>query len=147
VTQQIFTPRQHADRPLVSFALLALRLGAGGLLLGGHGWAKLMSFGQRAASFADPIGLGPTVSFALVVGAEVFCSALVMVGLGTRFATIPILIFLSVAAFVQHGGDPWSKRELPFLYMVSFLAILIAGGGRYAVDATITRAFGKWPRG
>ena len=128
----------------ISLALLLLRIGAGGLLLGGHGWSKLMHFGERAATFADPIGLGSAASLTLVVGAEVFCAALVIMGLGTRFATIPILIFLVVAAFVQHAADPFGKKELPLLYMVPFLALLITGGGRYALDATISRVMGRW---
>jgi len=127
-----------------SIALLILRVGAGGLLLFGHGWSKLIHFGERAATFADPIGIGSVAGFTLVVGAEVLCAALVIVGLGTRFATIPILIFLLVAAFVQHGADPFGKKELPLLYMVPFLALLITGGGRYALDAAISRVMGRW---
>jgi putative oxidoreductase len=123
-----------------SLALLALRLGAGGLLLGAHGIPKVMRFSERLATFADPIGLGPQASFILVVFAEALCSLLVILGLRTRLATVPILIFLTVAAFVQHLHDPWSRKELPILYMVPYLALLLAGGGRYALDALLERA-------
>lgn len=124
---------------LPDLGLLLLRLGAGGLLLFAHGWGKLIHFNERSATFADPIGLGPFVSLALVVFAEVVCSALVMIGLATRLATIPILIFFMVAAFVQHAADPWAKRELPLVYAVAFVAILMIGPGRYSLDALIGR--------
>lgn len=118
-----------------SIGLLVLRLGAGGLLLGGHGWAKLASLGERAASFPDPIGLGPTISFWLVVFAEVPCVALVMAGFLTRIATVPIIGFLCVAVFIQHAHDPWPKREFPLLFTVAFTALLLTGAGRFSLDA------------
>lgn len=125
-----------------SIGLLVLRLGAGGLLLGGHGWGKLMSAGARASGFADPIGLGPVWSFWLVVFAEVFCAGLVMVGLLTRLSTLPILVFLAVAGFIQHAHDPWPKRELAFVFAVPFLALLLAGAGRFSLDAMVKP---RWP--
>lgn len=117
-----------------SIGLLLLRVGAGLLLLFGHGWAKLMHYQARSATFSDPIGLGPAASFALVVFAEVLCSALVVLGLLTRFAAIPIVVFLSVAFFIQHAHDPWPRRELALLYLVPFLALIFTGAGRYSLD-------------
>jgi putative oxidoreductase len=128
-------PANWIPDPPASLGLLLLRLGAGGLLLFGHGWGKLMNYGERAGRFSDPIGLGPELGFALVVFTEVVCSALVMVGLLTRLATIPALIFFGVAAFVHHAADPWPRRELPLLFGVAFLALLLAGAGRFSVDA------------
>ena len=124
---------------LLSAGLLVLRLGSGGLLIYGHGWGKITSFAERAPKFADPIGLGPETSFALVVFAEVFCAAAVMLGLGTRFVAVPIVIFTLVAAFVQHAADPFADKEKALLYGVPMLALVLTGGGRYSLDATIGR--------
>jgi putative oxidoreductase len=127
-----------------SFALLILRLGGGALLLYGHGRGKLGNFAERAAAFADPIGLGPVPSFWLVVFAEVLCAGLVVVGFLTRISTIPILIFLAVAAFVQHASDPWARKELPLLFAAPFLALLLMGPGRFSLDAALGL---RWPWG
>lgn len=127
-----------------SLGLLVLRLGAGGLLLGSHGWGKLMNIAAQAPRFADPIGLGPGPSFGLVVFAEVLCSAFVMVGLLTRLSTLPILIFLAVAAFIQHAHDPWPRREFPLIFAVPFLALLLTGAGRFSLDALVRPS---WPWG
>jgi putative oxidoreductase len=129
---------------VTSLGLLVLRLGAGGLLFGAHGWSKLMNIAERAPKFADPIGLGPSMSFGLVVFAEVLCTAFVMVGLLTRLSTVPILIFLGVAAFIQHANDPWLRRELPLLFAVPFLALLFTGAGRFSLDAIMKP---RWPLG
>jgi len=123
-----------------SIGLLALRLGAGGLLLYGHGWGKLMHFSQRIGTFADPIGLGPAPSFVLVVFAEVVCSILVMLGFLTRLSVIPLIIFFAVAGFIQHAADPWAKRELAFVFAVPFVALLFTGPGRFSLDAKL----GPW---
>ncbi len=125
-----------------SIGLLVLRLGAGGLLLGGHGWGKLLHFGALAASFPDPLGVGPSWSLTLVTFAEVICASLVMVGLLTRLSTLPIIGFLSVAGFIYHAQDPWAKRELAFIYAVPFVVLLFTGAGRFSLDA---RLGSPWP--
>lgn len=122
---------------MTSLGLLVLRLGFGGLLLYGHGWGKITKYAERAPEFADPIGLGSETSFALVVFAEVFCATAVMLGLGTRLAAVPIVIFTLVAGFVQHAADPFKQKELAFLYGVPMLALILMGGGRYSLDAVI----------
>jgi len=120
-----------------NIGLLALRLGAGGLLIYGHGLGKFLTFSESAATFADPIGLGPWWSFALVVFAEFFCSIGLVLGLATRLAAIPIIIFTLVAAFVQHAADPFGKKELALLYLVPAVTLLLTGAGRYSLDALI----------
>ncbi|HKQ19240.1 MAG TPA: DoxX family protein [Candidatus Eisenbacteria bacterium] len=132
-----------AKERLLSVGLLVLRLGSGGLLIYGHGWGKITKYAERAPEFADPIGLGPETSFALVVFAEVFCAAAVMLGLGTRLAAVPILIFTAVAVFVQHAADPFANKEKALLFAVPMLTLMLTGGGRYSLDAVL----GKLRRG
>ncbi|HET9950880.1 MAG TPA: DoxX family protein [Candidatus Eisenbacteria bacterium] len=130
---------KNADEISKSVGLLLLRAGTGGLLLYAHGWGKITHFSERAATFADPIGLGSWWSFALVVLAEVFCSAALILGLATRLAAIPIVIFSLVAVFVQHAADPFAKKELPLLYMIPALTLLLTGPGRFSIDALFAR--------
>src|SRR5215213_8060906 len=82
-----------------SFAMLLLRLGAGSLIMINHGLDKLMHFAQKASGFADPFYIGSTTSLALVVFAEFFCGAFIILGLFTRLACIPLVIAMSVALF------------------------------------------------
>ena len=56
--------------------LLVLRLVLGVSMLWLHGWDKLMALFAGKTSFLNPIGLGSTPSFLLVIFAEVVCSAL-----------------------------------------------------------------------
>ncbi len=78
-------------------ALLLLRLGVGGLMLT-HGIPKLMRlFGSDPIQFGDPIGIGVEASLTLAVFSEVICSVLIIIGLGTRLAAIPLIITMAVA--------------------------------------------------
>lgn len=119
-------------------ALLLLRLAAGGMMLT-HGWAKLSNYTELSETFMDPVGWGPGPSLMLIIFAEFFCSIAIILGLLTRLAAIPLVIGMFVAAFVAHQPFSISGSELPLLYLVVFMALLIAGPGRYSVDAIIYR--------
>ena len=114
--------------------LLILRVFAGGTMLIQHGWPKLMNFTDRMDSFADPIGLGTTLSLALIVLAETLCALLVALGLWTRISTVPLMIGMGVAAFVVHGADPFGDKEMSLAYLAMYACIFLAGSGRYALD-------------
>ena len=119
-----------------SLGLLFLRVLSGGMMLLGHGWAKLAGFAEIAAKFPDPLGLGSsTFSLGLAVFAEALCAAAVIVGFATRLAAIPLVVTMLVAAFVVHGDDPWVKKELALLYVVPFLTLVFTGAGKFSFDA------------
>jgi len=112
--------------------LLLLRVFAGcGILT--HGWDKLTHFGHMLQNFPDPIGLGVTLSLSLVVFAEVGCSILVILGVMTRLAAIPIAFTMTIACFVALAGQPLQMRELPFVYLGIFLSLIIMGGGKFSI--------------
>lgn len=118
----------------IDLSLLILRI-AGGALMLTHGISKIAPlFGSDPIQFPDPIGLGATTSLALTVFAEVVCAALLILGLATRFAAIPLLITMLVAVFVVHIADPFANQELPLLYASIYLVILIAGAGKFSID-------------
>jgi putative oxidoreductase len=118
------------------FALLLLRLVLGLTMLIQHGWSKLTGFSKMAGSFADPIGVGSQASLALTVFAEVGCSALLVVGFLTRFASLTLAITMGVAFFLVHGGSFSGEQsgEKAFLYLAGYLALLFAGSGRFAFE-------------
>ncbi|QYA27237.1 DoxX family protein [Gramella sp. MT6] len=118
----------------VDIGLLIFRIAIAGLMLT-HGFPKLLTlFGPDEIKFADPLGLGETVSFTLTVFAEFICSAFIIFGFLTRFSAIPIIITMAVAAFIVHVPDGFGKQELPLLFMFGFLLLAICGGGKYSLD-------------
>lgn len=116
-----------------NIGLLILRLGSGALMLS-HGIPKINRLFADEIKFSDPFGLGSTVSLALAVFAEVICAALVIVGFKVRLATIPLMITMLTAAFYAHADDPFSRKELPLMFFISFLVLCILGGGKFSID-------------
>ena len=127
----------------ISLGLLWLRLWVGLMMLLGHGVGKLTAFSQKAGEFRDPINIGPKPSMALITFAEFFCAILIVLGLATRLAAIPLVFGMFVAAAIAHGDDSWSTKEKAMLYLVSFATLLITGPGRFSVDTMVGCLLGK----
>lgn len=136
--QYLYNPNNSITSVGASVGLIALRVIAGFNLLYNHGLGKLMSFGEEAATFDNPIGLGPVLSMVLTVFAEFFCSLALILGLTTRLAAIPLVITMIVIVFYVHISDPFADMELGLLYLSSFTMILLVGPGRYSLDAVIS---------
>lgn len=132
----ILTPATYGKS--ADTGLLILRLGFG-LLMMVHGWSKLIGFQEKAADFYDFLGFGGEISLGLTVFAEFFCSLLLVVGLGTQLVLIPLTILAVVIVFDVKGGDSLGDKELPLLYLVGYVALLLTGPGRYSFDYFIRR--------
>lgn len=120
-----------------SFAVLLLRLGAGSLMMINHGLDKLMHFAQKAPRFADPFHIGSTTSLSMVVFAEFFCAAFIILGLFTRLAAVPLIIAMSVALFFAHKGEFFGRGESAGLFLTCFVALLFTGPGKVSLDRFI----------
>ncbi|MEX2601141.1 MAG: DoxX family protein [Balneolaceae bacterium] len=132
MTKKLLSTRIHEFIP-ADLSILVLRIGAAALIMT-HGYPKLMRILDGNFGFGDPIGLGPEVSLFLVTFAEFFCALLLMAGFLTRFALIPLIINMSVIAFIAHGDDPFSRQELPLFFLIAFVTLFFTGAGRYSLD-------------
>jgi len=132
-----------SNQTVVNTALLILRIGIACFMLT-HGWPKLMKLlAGGEIQFLDPFGLGATASFVLAIFAEVLCSFLLLFGLATRWATIPLIITMLVAIFVAHAADGFQKQELPGHYVLVYLFLLLVGPGKYSLDYLIGRKLSR----
>lgn len=130
--QKILNPGSYSKN--IDIALLILRLTVGFFMLS-HGMGKFYNLiGDAPIQFPDPLGVGTTASLGLAVFSEVLCSILLIVGLGTRLAAIPLIITMLVAAFIIHATDGFGKQELPLMYVAIYLVIAIAGAGKISID-------------
>lgn len=120
-------------------ALLALRIGIAAMMLV-HGLPKLqMLFSEDVSQFPPVLGMGSGLSLTLATLAEVLCSVLILLGLGTRLASIPLLITMLVAVLIVHAADPFAAQELGLLYLMGYVVLLLLGGGRFSLDAVLTK--------
>lgn len=129
---------------LHDIGLLVLRLGFAGFMVVGHGWAKLSSFGALSDKFPDPLGIGSFNSLMGAVSSEFFAGLLVMVGLATRVAVLPMIFSMAVAVLFVHTHDPVflpanPAKEPALVYLLAFVALLLTGPGRFSLDEVLWR--------
>ena len=120
----------------VNTAIFLLRAVTGVLMLK-HGYSKLSHFNTFQSQFINFMGMGRTVSLVLNIFAEFFCSILLIMGLFTRFACIPLILSISVALFKLHNADFFGKGEVDALFLIGFVVILLTGPGKVSVDKMI----------
>lgn len=133
------------NRPLLSGtidgALLILRVWMGLLLFFQHGLIKLTHFSQMSAHFPNPIHIGPLPSLMFATLSDGICSLLVALGIATRYAALIVVINLATAFTLVHHmalSGP-HNGEVPLLFIGAFLTIVIAGAGRFSIDAALSR--------
>jgi putative oxidoreductase len=123
-----------------NLSLLIVRLTVGSIMMV-HGLPKLNTLTAGGEiKFADPFGFGPMISLSLAVFAEVICTIFIILGLGTRLASIPLIVTMAVAVFYAHANDPFATKEKAILFLLIFLILLVFGSGRYSIDRLMTKA-------
>lgn len=134
--KQMFNPFPHPRA--ADFWLLALRMLTSWFMIYGHGLPKWSRFTSGAEiQFADPFGLGPSASMLLAIFAEIGCSVLIIIGLGTRWVVVPLIITMLVAAFYANAGQPFGKKELALVYLLLYGTLFVFGSGKYSLDHLI----------
>lgn len=117
----------------INLSLLIFRAGLGIMMLT-HGYPKFQRLIAGEFSFGDPLGLGVEASLVLTVLAEFLCSILLILGLATRYALVPLMTVMAVAWLVVHGDDPFGTQEKAALYLLCFVVLLITGPGKHSLD-------------
>jgi putative oxidoreductase len=123
------------ERVPLSLHLLVFRLAIAGVFLRA-GLQKLASWESTVALFAEeykvPL-LPPAVAAAMGSAVEVSCSALLLFGLATRLATLPMLgQLLVIQLFVYPNA--WSEH---LVWSSILLILLTRGAGAAALDHLI----------
>jgi putative oxidoreductase len=134
---RIIDPRPSQRR--LDTGLLLFRLLAGFALLRVHGLEKIANYQEEVRSIPDPFGLGGEVNVAIAIFSDVCCAGLVMAGLFTRLASLAILGTTLVGLLFVHLHDPWHGRDVPLVYSIMFLIILLLGPGRYSLDGALSK--------
>lgn len=122
-----------------NIAMLLLRISFGVILMVSHGFAKLRHFDQLQSTFYSFMGMGPKASLILALFAEVFCSLLIVLGLFTRWACIPLIITMLVVIYGANAGKDFLDSELAIAYLVAFVTLILCGPGSISVDGMISK--------
>lgn len=129
-------------------APLAVRITVGVVFMG-TGWTKLQNLPGITRNFAA-LGIpAPEILTPFVSGVEFVGGILLLVGLLTRFAAVPLMIVMVVAIVSAKLGDvDGLETFLGFeevSYFVMFAWLAVAGPGPVSIDHFILKASGRDP--
>jgi len=140
--------RAFAER-LTWLAPLAVRLVVGSVFLW-TGWQKLQILPRMTENFRSWGIPAPEIMTPFVSGTEFVCGILLLLGLFTRFAAVPLMIVMVVAVIAAKGSDVDSLITLlgfeETSYFVMFAWLAIAGPGPVSLDRFLLGASGRDPK-
>jgi len=115
-----------------------------GLLFLSTGWGKVHSLDKVTAFFVQ-LGIPAPGLNAVVVGySELVCGALLVIGLATRLATLPLIVSMVVALLTAKLADIHGVFELvgadEFTYLCVLIILLLIGPGTLSLDQLLVRS-------
>ena len=118
---------------------LLFRLAVGSVFMKA-GLTKIASWETTVALFRDEYAVplfSPEIAAVMAATFELGCSALLIVGLATRLATLPLLGMLAVIQLFVYP-QAWSEH---LVWGSILLMLLTRGGGAISLDHLIARRF------
>jgi putative oxidoreductase len=108
------------------------------------GWGKLQDLG-KVSEFFGQLGIPlPGFNARLVAVTELVGGAAVLLGLGTRVASLPLAFTMAIAILTAKRGEIDGPRALLALEEFTYLAVLVwlalAGAGRASIDHLVMRS-------
>ena len=101
-------------------------------------------FGDIQAQFPFPFNMASAdVSWAMATWFELIGAVALVIGLGTRFFSISLVILTWVAIEAVHAGQGYTISEggwkLPLMYIVMFVPLILSGPGKLSLDYWISQ--------
>jgi putative oxidoreductase len=117
-----------------------------GLLFMSTGWGKVHSL-DKVTHFFESLHIpAPGFNAVLVGFSELVCGALLVLGLATRLAAVPLIMSMIVAILTAKLPDLHNVFDLvgfdEFTYLCVLVMIAIIGPGSVAIDHVLARRFG-----
>ncbi len=107
------------------------------------GWGKLHDL-PKVVGFFTELGIpAPQIQAPLAATAEFVCGALILIGLFTRVATLPLIVTMTVAILTAKKADIHELSDLfgmgEYLYIVILLWLGAYGAGPISLDRFFAR--------
>ncbi len=96
--------------------------------------------------FPFPFNIVPVdISWFLATWSELLGAVALVIGLGTRFFSVSLIILTIVAWVSVHAGNGYNVCDngykLPLMYLVMFVPLLLSGPGKLSLDHWLARRF------
>jgi len=114
-----------------------------GIIFIGSGWGKLHNLEKMIEFFTQLRIPVPAFSAPFVGATELVCGSLLLLGLASRLAAIPLIVTMCVAIATARIGDVEGFGDLLRLqevdYMILSIWIAVAGAGALSLDYLLSR--------
>jgi putative oxidoreductase len=113
------------------------------------GWGKVHNL-DRVTEFFTELGIpAPAFQATFVSWVELVCGGLLLLGLATRFAALPLMCTMVVALLTAKAEDIASVGDLvgtiEFTYIALLAWLALAGGGAASADRVLARTAASAP--
>jgi putative oxidoreductase len=140
--------RLHAVAQRLSFLGPTLARLTVGLVFIGTGWGKLHTLPDVTEYFASLHIPAPGLNARMAASTEFFGGILMLVGLGTRLVSIPMMFTMVVAILTAKRADIDGLSTLvgfeEWSYIVFFVWLAVAGAGPVSLDRFIAPRLERW---
>ena len=119
-----------------------------GLVFMSTGWGKVHNL-AKVTGFFQELGIPAPAFNAVLVGySELICGTLLVIGLLTRLATIPLVVSMVVAILTAKRADIHGLFDLvgfdEFTYLCVLVMIAVLGAGAVSLDRALARRLRWW---
>ena len=116
-----------------------------GFVFAESGWGKLHNIPKVVGYFTD-LGIpAPEFQAHLVASTELVGGTLLLLGLLTRLASVPLTVVMTVAIITAKRADLNELSDLfgfsEYLYIVLLIWLLISGAGFFSMDTLIAKKY------
>lgn len=99
-----------------------------------HGLKKFRMRSGQVEHVPNPLHLPDRLNGFVAAFSDTVVPFLVAAGVCTRLAVLPTIGVTVIGYFVVHRRDSPEVRDVPFMYTLSLLFLLIVGAGTYSLD-------------
>ncbi len=100
-----------------------------------HGMKKFRVENGQREHVPNPLHLPDKLNGLVATFADTVVPFLLILGVGTRLVILPTIGVTAIGYFVVHRKDSLEVRDVPYVYTLSLLLLLVLGAGRFSADA------------
>ncbi|SJZ58845.1 putative oxidoreductase [Chitinophaga eiseniae] len=123
-----------AGSAINNYTLLAFRVLLAFELFRVHGMKKFRLQNGQKEHVPNPLHLPEKLNGLVAAFADTVVPFLMALGLFTRLAILPTISVTAIGYFIVHRKDSPEVRDVPYMYTLSLLLLLLLGPGSYSID-------------
>jgi putative oxidoreductase len=137
--KRLFFHAENYSSLMLNVGLMVMRVGFGLTMAFAHGLGKIPPK-DGFIGYLSSMGLPAPLAMGWMAGlSELVGGLFIAIGLATRWSAASLTVTMAVAFFMAHGADPFQKKELSLMYMITFLVLFLTGPGKFSIDGLINK--------